>query len=94
MDAFAPETAALYTADGGQAELAIQRVSHCSVTLRRGPDRTPILVQPGVRDPSVSADVLRSERGQPVFDGRHRSCAVLVVLFVAHQRGQCGGVGE
>jgi hypothetical protein len=51
-------------------------------------------VQPGVRDPSVSADVLLNECGQPVFDGGHRSRAVLVVLFVAQQRGQGGGVGE
>jgi hypothetical protein len=49
---------------------------------------------PGLRDPSVSAAVLFSECGQPVLDGRHRSRAVLVVLFVAQQRGQCSGVGE
>ena len=52
---------------------------------------------PGVAGPSypsVSADVLFSECGQPVFDAGDRSRAVLMVLFVAQQRGQCGGVGE
>ena len=52
---------------------------------------------PGVAGPSypsVSADVLFSECGQPVFDAGDRSRAVLVVLFVAQQRGQGGGVGE
>ena len=46
------------------------------------------------RDPSVSADVLFNESGQPVFDGGDGSRAVLVVLFVAQQGGQSGGVGE
>jgi hypothetical protein len=50
--------------------------------------------QPGLGDPSVSADVLLNESGEPVFDGVDRSRAVLVVLFVAQQGGQCGGVGE
>jgi len=59
------------------------------------PGRTPIRGVAGAFvDPSVSADVLFSECGQPVFDAGDRSRAVLVVLFVAQQRGQCGGVGE
>ena len=53
--------------------------------LRRGVER---------RDPSVSADVPLNECGQPVFDAGNRSRAVLVVLFIAQQGGQCGGVGE
>ena len=77
------------------AELAIQRVSHCSLTRRRRRPAAPRSgVWPGLRDPSVSADVLFSECGQPVFDAGDRSRAVLMVLFVAQQRGQCGGVGE
>jgi len=66
------------------------------VTIRAGPDLqpktyglgswpgcTPIRVSAGLRDPSVSADVLFNECGQPVFDGGNRSRAVLMVLFVA-----------
>ena len=76
------------------AELAIQRVSHCSLTLRRGGPAAPRSGCGRASSPAVTADVLLDECGQPVFDGGHRSRAVLVVLFVAQQRGQCGGVGE
>jgi hypothetical protein len=51
-------------------------------------------VWPGLRDPSVSVDVLLNECGQPVLDGGNCSRAVLMVLFIAQQRGQCGFVGE
>ena len=61
---------------------------------RRGPTAPRSGVQSGLRDPSVSADVPLNECGQPVFDAGNRSRAVLMVLFVAQQRGQCGGVGE